>query len=304
MTKNSKSILVLMAALLVLPIPAQAKKEPITLKATSKWNVNYAEDRCRLARQFGDGDQAVVLFFDRFGPGDSFRLTFGGKPVKIFSPQNDVSLKFGPDEQEQTVPFFQGVLKGNMPALFGKSQMKVFAPIPEDEKLREQADVWLNTVSTPIDPVRLSAIRYLSITKPLRQPLLLSTGSMRAPFAALNECINELITHWGIDIEKHKTLTRFATPLKSPGEWILSSDYPLKMLDEGQPSIVEFRLDVGIDGKPTGCHIQLTTRPKEFDSAVCNALMRRARFLPALDTDGQPLPSYWQSTVRFQYEGF
>jgi hypothetical protein len=71
------------------------------------------------------------------------------------------------------------------------------------------------------------------------------------------------------------------------------------MLSAGQPAIVEFRLSVSADGVPTSCHIQLTTRPKEFDAAVCDSLMRRARFTPALDAEGKPLISYYLNTVKF-----
>jgi hypothetical protein len=72
------------------------------------------------------------------------------------------------------------------------------------------------------------------------------------------------------------------------------------MLGIGQPAIVEFRLSIGADGVPLACHIQETTRPKEFDNAVCKSLMRRARFEPALDATGTAITSYYRNTVRFQ----
>lgn len=74
----------------------------------------------------------------------------------------------------------------------------------------------------------------------------------------------------------------------------------MKMLMQGQPAIVEFRLSVGADGAPLSCHIQSTTRPKEFDEAVCGSLMKRARFSPALDAEAKPMTSYYRNTVRFQ----
>lgn len=123
---------------------------------------------------------------------------------------------------------------------------------------------------------------------------------MHAPLAALGKCIDNLLTHWGIDVEKHKTLKREAKPAESPDRWVVTGDYPRKMLDAGQPAIVNFRLSVGADGVPTGCHIQSTTRPKEFDDAVCKSVMRRASFIPALDAEGKPLASYYRNTVRFQ----
>jgi outer membrane biosynthesis protein TonB len=129
---------------------------------------------------------------------------------------------------------------------------------------------------------------------------MLETGSMRAPLAALDTCIDNLLVSWGVDVEKHKALSKQVEPLQSPGKWVVASDYPSNMLSAGQPALVNFRLSVGTDGVPTACHIQLTTRPKEFDNAVCKSVMRRARFSPALDATGQPLQSYYQNVVRFE----
>ena len=57
---------------------AQSAKGPLQLKQTSAWNVDYADDRCRLMRQFGVGDEKVFAIFDRYGPGERFRMTIAG----------------------------------------------------------------------------------------------------------------------------------------------------------------------------------------------------------------------------------
>lgn len=71
------------------------------------------------------------------------------------------------------------------------------------------------------------------------------------------------------------------------------------MLRQGKRAIVHFRLNVDAAGQPTACHIQQSTRPKAFDDAVCKAIMRNARFDPALDAEGQPVASYWLNSVVF-----
>ena len=74
----------------------------------------------------------------------------------------------------------------------------------------------------------------------------------------------------------------------------------MSMLRDGYEGIVNFRLLVDQAGKPTDCEVQRSTRPKEFDDAVCRAAMRRAEFEPALDAQGKPVPSYWIATVNFR----
>lgn len=296
-----------------LPTTAFAAKPPLELKPSSAWQVDYGEDRCRLVRKFGLGDEVVLVAFDRFGPSERFRLTLAGNPVRgprnqpsnlstrISSPDKSstVSLRFGPDEDQQKLSFYYGSF-GENPALI-VSENAQLAPVAEanEASTKDKLDVESDG-SDVISAARQKAIRYLEVSEPLRQTVILETGSMAGPLVALNVCVEDLMTTWGIDVEKHKTLSRKAVPTDNPGTWIVSGDYPSDMLKAGQPALVEFRLSVGVDGVPTACYIQSTTRPKEFDAAVCKSVMGRARFDPALDADGKPLQSYYRNTVRFQ----
>lgn len=280
------------------PAVAQSSKGPLALKPSSAWHVDYADDRCRLARQFGEGDEQVYAFFDRYGPTEYFRLTVAGKPVKTFVEKADASVQFGPAEAEQKILFYNGNL-GQRPALIFAGSMRIAPATASEFAAATKSDDDDPVDFAPIGEARQKAVRYLAIGKPLRRSVTLETGSMRGPLVALDKCIDDLMTTWGIDTEKHKKLTRKLKPRQSPGKWVVSSDYPLDMLASGQPAIVEFRLSVGSDGVPSACHIQSTTRPKEFDDAVCKSVMRRARFDPALDAEGKPLASYYRNTVRF-----
>ena len=62
---------------------AEAPKGPISLKPTSAWHVDYADDRCRLARQFGADDELVYAFFERQAKG-FFRTVTVEKGVDEF----------------------------------------------------------------------------------------------------------------------------------------------------------------------------------------------------------------------------
>lgn len=281
----------------------QAAPEPLKLLPTSNWHLDYADERCRLAREFGDGTSKAMVFFDKYGPGESFRMVIAGEAVKTDVTEADIAVRFGPVETTQPLFFLGGELAGSGALVFG-GEIRIAGPTASESaaiKAKRRGDPWIDLA--PIAPDRYAAVRYVELGKPLRRPVQLETGSLKSGFAALDKCVDDLVASWGVDIEKHKTLSRKATPSDNPGKWVVSSDYPIKMLQAGQPAFVDFRLNVGADGKPSGCKIQATTRPKEFDDAVCQSLMRRASFLPALDSAGQPIVSWWRSRVRFQLPG-
>jgi TonB family protein len=288
-------------AALMLPAPAAAK-EPLRLKPSSKWNVHYAEDSCRMGRSFGEGDQKVTMIIDRYQPGDDLKVSFIGKPADAYAVQSEAQLRFGPNEEWQGVPFFPGTLADKTPTLILRNTLRI-APRAEAEVDAYQAAVEAGTDDrftwSTISPEREAAVTFVEVKRAVRRPFILETGSMGAPFAALRKCNDELLAHWGIDVARHATRSRTVVPKEKPSRWLRSADYPIRLLAEGKRAIVHFRLTVDETGKPTDCNIQQSTRPKGFDEAVCKGLMKRASFEPALDAEGKPLASYYISTVIF-----
>lgn len=297
---RDRSIFVLLAVLLV-PPGTGAAKEPVRLQPSSKWHVHYAADSCRMGRSFGEGDQKIVLMIDRYQPGDALRISFIGKPAFTGQSDGHVRLRFGPDAAEQEVQFYPATADDKTPSLIIRGGVRIAPPSPEQVakykaslKAKEFNFEWPD-----ITPEQEAAVTYIEVTRAIRQPFILETGSLGAPLAALEKCTDELLDHWGIDVAKHASLSRKVRPLSNPGYWVTSRDYPTQMWMTGKRAIVQFRLDVDAAGKPTACHIQQSTRPKAFDDAVCGAIMRNARFEPALDAAGNPIASYWLNAVNF-----
>ena len=50
-----------LAAIATVTSPAAAAADPVVLKPSSPWNVDFAETKCRLARLFGEGDDRHLL---------------------------------------------------------------------------------------------------------------------------------------------------------------------------------------------------------------------------------------------------
>jgi TonB family protein len=278
-----------------------APKDSPPLKPSSPWVVNYGDDSCRFARTFGTDKALVFAIFDRFGPGQSFKLTLAGKAFNNLPNKGRAELRFGPDEKTQGVEFFIGELGKDRPAMILKGALRFDAEYRDDwPSARRGRELRTNISPTPISPERIAAVNQLIIGKPLRKPVTLDLGSMRAAFAASDKCIDNLITTWGIDPSRHATLSREVTTISNPGTWMTDDDYPLSARFRGQQGVVEFRLSVDETGKPIACHIQQSTRPPEFDETVCRTIMKRARFAPALDKDGRALTSFYRNTVVFQ----
>lgn len=230
--------------------------------------------------------------FDRFAPGQNFKLLVAGARLNSLGTAEAAELRFGPNEQMQKVAFFQGDLGKGRPALIFRGTLS----LEGKSKPKSKPD---GVPAEPIGSDRIAAVNALTIGTPLRRPVRLALGSMRAPFAALDKCTDDLLVRWGVDPVRHATLTREATPKVDPSHWITSNDYPSTALMRGAQGIVDFRMSVDENGSPTGCHIQQSTRPPEFDTTVCKVMMKHAQFLPALDKDGKPFADFFRSSVTF-----
>jgi hypothetical protein len=273
-----------------------AAPDPLRLKPSSLWNVRHEMEFCRLGRAFGEGDQSVQLTFERFGPGDEFRLLISGKAMRERATTS-VSIRFGAEQSPEMFGYTLGYFD-KIPVWIVEAGRLVPRP---DEMLRPKSKkiAFDAPAPPPVLPGVEAAVRYIELGRPFSQPIILETGSLGKPFTAFRECTDELLLKWGVDAERHRTAINLPVPIGSPGDWVTSSDYPIAMEIRGQPALVNFRLMVDEAGQVESCHIQQSTHPDGF-SRVCEYLKRRATFAPARDKDSKPMRSYYRNIIRFQ----
>jgi periplasmic protein TonB len=96
-----------------------------------------------------------------------------------------------------------------------------------------------------------------------------------------------------------RNLSSGVSPIGRPGDWATTDDYPAAALRSGDHGRTGFRLDIGIDGKPTACTITASSGSDELDKATCRLLMRRARFHPAKGMDGDPIAASYSNGVTW-----
>lgn len=291
-------IIIAFLSVVILVSPAAARRAPIVLDPSGHWVVDYADDSCRLVRQFGTGDDKAIVIFNRFEPGDDFQLTLAGEPFRFGQSNGRAKLKFGPTEVEQKHGFARGNFSGNLPALVFRGFQRI-APLTEYEKEQFKSDTSGEYVLPPISEERKAAVDRLLIGHPLSRRVALNLGAMDKPFAALSICMDELMTHWGIDVIKHKHLSKPVRPDRTSYPWFMASDYPTFMLKKKKQNLVQVRLSVDEKGQPSACHIQQSTNQGAYDERICKAYMRRAKFFPALDKEGIPIASYYRLSVNF-----
>lgn len=79
-----------------------------------------------------------------------------------------------------------------------------------------------------------------------------------------------------------------------------SEDYPNSALSANQQGTTAVRLTIGADGRVAGCDITSSSGSSSLDSATCNILRRRARFSPAMDSDGHPTTDTYSQRITWR----
>jgi len=277
--------------------------DPLRLKPSSKWTVDYQKDSCSLARQFGDGKNMIRIYMTRFKPTDFFEMIIVGNGINAKSDRVATKIQFGPHEKTQERSFYIAKSVGNIPTMMLKSDLRIAPPTEAEQKILNSTDKKPdNFLMNPITEQQETAVQYIAIDVHKKQKIILETGSLKGAFSALKKCNNELLKHWGIDVEKHSTLSQLPIPINNPSKWLNTNDYPHLQLRQGNIGIIQFRLSISENGEPLNCNIQRAIGDEAFEKSVCKNVMKKAKFHPALDKDGQPMASYWINRVRFVFE--
>jgi TonB family protein len=260
---------------------------PITLDPVSKWNVEWTKTSCMLRRAFGTAAKPSLLIFERFGPSDSFQFSVISDEFKQFQQGQDLRVKFGNGEAKRVTSAMAGKTQSGVATLF-------FTSLSLSTPVGEGSHAWIPAVTHATEAATTSvSIAFFGKER------IFATGPLDKPFDALRQCTDDLVQFWGLDAKQQATLTKWVEPLSNPGSWVHSGDYPAAMLNVGKQALVSFRLSIDAQGTPTACEVQRSYNDKKFDELTCALIVRRARFSPALDAKGQPVPSYYLNTVRW-----
>lgn len=281
--------------------PAYADDDSLSFVPASPWVMDYANDSCGLRREFASGDQRVILKIEQFAPNrDDLQITVAGPRMRWRNPRapGNATLRFVPDAQAIDIGTPLNItLAGSQPGIVFLSSLMI-GPVTSSG-LEGEA---LRTFYAGYDrQARERAVTALEIHNGLVDDLVLQTGSLGPPMGAMRTCLDELLTHWGLDAVAHRDLRREVAPVDfdswSRAIW---RSYPRDMWERGEQALLRIRLIVNAEGRPDSCHTQQRIGQEEFDRQACEIIMGRARFSPAIDAHGNPVASYFLFILPFR----
>jgi TonB family protein len=93
---------------------------------------------------------------------------------------------------------------------------------------------------------------------------------------------------------------RGPSPSNGPGQWITTWDYPAKAIREKLEGETGFRLAIDAQGRVTSCTVTVSSGSALLDETTCKLVTARARFTPAIGTDGRPSAGFYSSRMRWK----
>ncbi|MEQ1687413.1 MAG: energy transducer TonB [Sphingopyxis sp.] len=256
---------------LIFPVSAFAQTPPAPLQPTSNWEVNYAENECRLLRQFGTGEQMVILRFTRASSPSYFDMVLAGPAIPDLPLRPDTTLRLDPQGAEISSDGYSMQIPGRTEQFL---------------RLFDANSVFL---------AQFNANQILQIDVE-NTSISLNLLNVRAALTALQTCHDDLMTSWGFDPVAYRALRTPPQASGSEATWVTTSDYP----STEASGITTMRLRIGLNGRVSECSVVVSSGTDLLDSAACSALTRRARYDPAIGADGAPTEAMMLKRVRWQ----
>jgi TonB family protein len=253
-----------------------AAPESSVRQPTSKWLVEFAENQCLMSRAYGSDKAKLTLAFERF-PMDNGIYVYVLKPGKrddLRSGRADVS--FGTSDIANA-GFGAGLVSGG---------------------LRR------TTIIVPEYPSAATATTsVVSVSVPGEVSESFAVPEFAAAMEVMRQCVIDLGEHWGISAEEQQRIAIPAKPVKPLATYFDGTDYPTQSLRNESSGRTNVRIVVAETGQAQDCVVMKPSGDVALDKETCRILLRRARFLPAVDRAGKPMKSVLVTSVNWLVMG-
>lgn len=265
-----------------------AAAETLVLPAASEWQYREFEDRCRASREFGDGEDRTMLWIEQGGLEPIYNLTLIGRPLR-HPYGGGVHVQFG-----QQPEFIRSYIAAQSSK--GRPVLTMYGVTVVQPRLERDEDSPAPDLGFEIGDA--NDITTLDLRTSIVQPIRLKIGPMLEPLGVLGLCGAKIS---GILTDAGRPLTAEAKPPVpiDSDQWLTAADYPAYLVRSGMEGNIHIRLTVNREGRASSCFVIESNKPQLFDDAVCLGVLRRARFEPARNAKGEPVPSYYSYAVSF-----
>ncbi len=297
----------LLALAAVTPVPVNAA-EPVRLRPSGPWVLNFAENSCQLTRTFGEGPTKTVLQLESAAPDEMDMLAIG-RPLQTGA--DEVATMFLPVGGKPINGTVARTAKGGEPAILWRTVRLL--PDEVQERLEKEFDekgLHPDVRPPPKDLAEMASVKaqHLEFAGKITQiviqtrrdrAVVIETGPLGAPIKLFDQCGRDSLRDWGVDPDLDAKLVRRAWPL-AINRWFNANDYPMAMARQHKESVVKIRLLVDASGRVTKCTSLSHFDAPQFNQVVCAGIMKRARFAPAELADGTKVSSYYINQVVFK----
>ena len=278
---------------------ARADEQPVTvLKPASEWNLNYAEDRCRLGRLFGGGTDETIFWIEQSAPSASFSWLIAGGVVDRLRSTSRVTVAFGPGFEpfDAELPIPKNFRDAEFElAGYGKALQSTgyYQESPTNESIVETASQQLDRE----DGAKIEFVEFKSGERRVR----LATGNLAAAFTAMNACTANLYEFWGVAGDFGSDVVEQPRP-KNQRDWAprIQRHYPIKAKLRGEDAALTLKALIGSDGRVEKCITIKNSRAENFDESACDTVKEYAEFEPARDKNGSPTRSFYTISVVYE----
>jgi hypothetical protein len=280
--------------------------EPIHLAPSTPWDIDYAENSCRLIRHFGQGDDATTLSMESQAP--------NALDMLIISERVATSDEEG---WARLLPLQSKVMTGMTAHATDKTAIPVmlFANVElmSDDEIAAEKKRQAERSAHPIirapaislaEQAGLKARRQafaagttaIQVIPHFNRSIILDTGSLGEPIKMFDQCSRDSLRDWGVDPDVEDKIVR---PVWAPNvaAWFSPKDYPRNMLLDRKESVVRVRVLVDATGHVTKCTSLSHFQEPDFNNITCAKFTERAHFEPAELADGTKVPSYYVNSV-------
>ncbi len=295
----------LFAALGAASLPLHGKEaDGIVLPPVGPWQLDMAENSCRLARVFGTAGEETVFIIEQFSPGSTARWMVAGSIMKRFRERREMSFAFGPDGASGEFTPTGASLGEWGPAVDHASPIAFDPDFDRDDDTNDEPDYVADPRGLPmLDAEGAGSVEQLDLMQNGRDPVVLKLGKMAPPVAAFNVCMNDLVKSWGFDpveqarVQSPPQVTNMANVAQS-----IMNHFPRKAERRGEQADFHLRLTIGTTGQIEDCKLLNMTLAENFDMSrhPCKTFKDIARIEPARTASGDPVRSFYTTRILYR----